>query len=567
MARYQARAGRRGRLLPLLAAAVLAALAVPGGALAPASVRAASGFPAGYERYHTYAEMVAVLDATVADHPTIVRKFSIGRSYEGRELWAAKISDNVHLDENEPEALFDSLTHAREHLTVEMNLYLLRLLTDGYGSNARITTLVNTREVFLIFMLNPDGGEFDIARGEFAAWRKNRQPVPRSDEVGVDPNRNFGFKWGCCDGSSGDPADETYRGWAAWVAPEVRAYRDFIRSRVVGGRQQIRVAISWHTSSELVLWPYGYTTNTSVTTMTAHDRMTFVALGRQMAAYNGYTAQPSHKLYVTDGDQASWSHYEQRVFHFTFEMYPREIEFYPPDDIIARQTARNREAVLYLLEQATCPYRAAGLGTTHCGPLDEDFEINRGWQVDAYGTDSALAGRWQRGVPAQTRDGSGVKQRARVPSGQSDLVTGQRAGATVNANDLDGGVTSVLSPPFRLAAGTGWRLLLRYTFAHDARASAADYLRVSVVAGSARTVLWSVAGRAENRNASWSARTINLDAFAGRSLRILIEAGDGGPDNLVEAAVDDVRVYAAPLSATTGTGPLVTAIRPGLYAS
>jgi predicted transcriptional regulator len=68
--------------------------------------------------------------------PTIVKKFSIGKSYQGRELWAAKISDNVNTDENEPEVMFDSLTHAREHITVEMNLYLLHLLADNYGSNS-----------------------------------------------------------------------------------------------------------------------------------------------------------------------------------------------------------------------------------------------------------------------------------------------------------------------------------------------------------------------------------------------------------------------------------------------
>ena len=66
--------------------------------------------------------MVAELDQAVADHPDIVAKFSIGTSYQGRELWAAKISDNVATDEDEPEVLFDGLHHAREHLTVEQSL-------------------------------------------------------------------------------------------------------------------------------------------------------------------------------------------------------------------------------------------------------------------------------------------------------------------------------------------------------------------------------------------------------------------------------------------------------------
>ena len=91
--------------------------------------------------------MVAVLDDAVADHPEIVQKFSIGESYKGREIWAAKISDNVPVDEAEPEILFDALTHAREHLTVEQALYLLETLTTGYGTDGVITHLVDDREI------------------------------------------------------------------------------------------------------------------------------------------------------------------------------------------------------------------------------------------------------------------------------------------------------------------------------------------------------------------------------------------------------------------------------------
>ncbi|MEA2279001.1 MAG: carboxypeptidase, partial [Solirubrobacteraceae bacterium] len=67
--------------------------------------------------YHTYQEMVDEVTATAAAHPDIVKMFSIGRSYEGRELWAVKISDNVAVDESEPEVLFTANQHAREHIT------------------------------------------------------------------------------------------------------------------------------------------------------------------------------------------------------------------------------------------------------------------------------------------------------------------------------------------------------------------------------------------------------------------------------------------------------------------
>ena len=121
--------------------AVLVALAgSPSGALA-------ADFPSYDSRYHNYAEMSADVAAVAAARPSIVRRFSIARSYQGRELWAAKVSDNVGVDESEPEVLFNALHHAREHLTAEMTLYILHLLADNYGRDSRITNLVNTREI------------------------------------------------------------------------------------------------------------------------------------------------------------------------------------------------------------------------------------------------------------------------------------------------------------------------------------------------------------------------------------------------------------------------------------
>ncbi len=70
-------------------------------------------------------------------YPGLVSRFSLGRSYQGREIWAAKVSDNVAVDEAEPEVLFTANQHAREHLTVEMALYILRELTSKYATDAR----------------------------------------------------------------------------------------------------------------------------------------------------------------------------------------------------------------------------------------------------------------------------------------------------------------------------------------------------------------------------------------------------------------------------------------------
>ncbi|NEE21440.1 zinc carboxypeptidase, partial [Streptomyces sp. SID7499] len=129
--------------------------------------------------------------------------------------------------------------------------------------------------------------------------RKNRQPNSGSSAIGTDLNRNWAYKWGCCGGSSSSPSSETYRGAAAESAPETKVVADFVRSRVVGGKQQITAAIDFHTYSELVLWPFGYTYNDTAPGMTADDRNAFAAVGQKMAASNGYTAEQSSDLYIT----------------------------------------------------------------------------------------------------------------------------------------------------------------------------------------------------------------------------------------------------------------------------
>ncbi len=325
-------------------------------------------FPAYDSNYHDYAEMVAELQQAAFDHPAILSLFSLGLTYEGRTMWAVKISDNVGVDEDEPEVLLNHHQHAREHLTIEMALYTLNMLTDEYGADPRITGIVDSREIWLTFDANSDGGEFDIATGSYVSWRKNRQPNAGSSYVGTDLNRNWGYRWGCCGGSSGTPSSTTYRGASAFSAPETSAIRDFVDSRVVGGLQQIKTNIDFHTYGELVLWPYGYTYTDVPSDMTVDDHDTFVTMGQAMAATNGYTPQQSSDLYITDGTIDDWMYGVHRIFSFTFEMYPVSSSpgFYPPDEVIPAETARNREAILYLIENAGCPYAVIGKQAQYC---------------------------------------------------------------------------------------------------------------------------------------------------------------------------------------------------------
>ena len=264
------------RRLSLLVSILLTAL------VAPSSATAAE--VTGFEYYHTYDEVKAALLAAQTQHPDIARRFDIGRSYEGRRIWAIKISDNVGTDEDEPEVFINALIHARERATNELALAIIGWLTDSYGDSdafgQRVTDIVNSREIFIVPIVNPDGAEFDMQGGQWHEWRKNRQPIPNSSRIGIDLNRQFGYMWGCCGGSSGKPAAWNYRGPNAWYAPEARRYRNFVNSRVINGQQQIKVILSLHSAGRLVLWPYSYTKQDVPPDMTQDDHDAFVALGQ-----------------------------------------------------------------------------------------------------------------------------------------------------------------------------------------------------------------------------------------------------------------------------------------------
>ena len=535
------------RPLPRIASAAALSIGLLAGV---AGTTAAADFAPRDSAYHTYAEMVTEIQAVAAAHPDIVEVHSIGKSYQGRDIWIAKISDNVATDEAEPEILFDALHHAREHLTLEQALYALHMLADGYGTDATVANLVDNREVWIIFDVNPDGAEYDLtcthsAKPPYCAWRKNRQRNAGTSAVGTDINRNYGYRWGCCGGSSGHASSLNYRGRAPWSTPEARVVRDFVNSRVVGGIQQIKAHVTLHTNGQLILWPYGYTKANVPSDMTAVDHNTFVAMGRRTAALNGYKAEQSSDLYITDGDEIDWMYGVHRIFSFTWELYPPETatvwgDHYPPDERIAPQTARNRSALLYVIDIGGCPYRAIAKTTALCGPFYDDMEISRGWQRNPDGTDTATRGAWSRSNPSATSSRGFRMQLGTAYSGSKDLVTGGPAGASANSYDLDG-TTTIRSVPIQLPATTG-PLSFVYYFAHNATSSSSDYFRVYVEAGGTRTQVYQELGRRRFDAARWARLTLPLSAWAGQSVQIVFKAADRGTGSLVEAAVDDVRI-------------------------
>jgi carboxypeptidase T len=340
---------------------------------------------------------------------------------------------------------------------------------------------------------------------------------------------------------------------------------------VIGGQQQITVAIDFHTYSELVLWPYGYTYTDVPGDMTQDDHDVLVAMGQAMANTNGYTPEQASDLYITDGTINDWLYAQHGILNYTFEMYPRTSSqggFYPPDEVIPAQTSRNRAAVLYLIDKAACPYAVIGKEAQYCstgptptptatntpGPTPtatntpsggdlffDNFETNQGWTVNPNGTNTATTGQWERGDPAATNS-SGAKQLGNTVSGTNDLVTGRLAGSSAGAYDIDGGVTSIRSPSIALTGGSNYTLAFSYYLAHGSNATSADYFRVRIVSGSTTTTVFERLGSTTDVDAVWTSQSVNLNAYAGQTIQILIEAADASTASLVEAAVDDVRV-------------------------
>ena len=169
----------------------------------------------------------------------------------------------------------------------------------------------------------------------------------------------------------------------------------------------------------------------------------------------------------------------------------------------------------------------------------DGFETATGWTAGS--TDTATAGRLERGDPEATTSAGVTTQLGTAAGGTYALVTGAAAGSSAGANDLDGGVTTIRSPAITLPTGTLTLTFSAY-LAHLNNATSADYLRVRVVSGSTSTTVFTQTAAASTRAAAWSPATVNLSAYAGQTVNLLVEAADAGTASLIEAAVDDMRI-------------------------
>ncbi len=114
--------------------------------------------------YNSYVSVRDQLQAHAANFPAITRLENLGNTQDFRAIWALRITDNPEVEEAEPEFKYVSTMHGDEPVGTEMMLYLIDRLLTGYGNDARITALVNTTDIWIVPLMNPDGLSFGLRR-------------------------------------------------------------------------------------------------------------------------------------------------------------------------------------------------------------------------------------------------------------------------------------------------------------------------------------------------------------------------------------------------------------------
>ncbi len=285
--------------------------------LAPLAVPGTPAPAAGdtFKVYRSFDKPVTGIRATLAAWAaadTLIHVDSIGASIEGRPILAVKIGAAADAP-SRPNVLFMATHHAREWVSTEMAMRLIRWIADSLSR-----PLLAARDVWVIPVENPDGYQytFDVDR----LWRKNRRSNG-DGSTGVDPNRNYPAFWGHDNlGSSPVRNTDIYRGTGPASEPETQAIVSFHAAHPPV------LAVSYHTYSGLVLYPYGFRDGAL-----APDASVFQALAgtdllpgvidslpNSMLAY--YHPGPSWNLYPTNGEYTEWAYRAHGTIAFTPEL-------------------------------------------------------------------------------------------------------------------------------------------------------------------------------------------------------------------------------------------------------
>lgn len=327
--------------------------------------------------YRSFEKPLVGIRATLrawAAADTVLHLDSIGASIEGRPIVAVKIGASAD-SPSRPNVLFMATHHAREWVSTEMAMKLIRWIVDSLPPS-----LLAQRDVWVIPVQNPDGYQYTFTDARL--WRKNRR-LNGDGTYGIDLNRNYPGFWGLDNvGSSNMPPSEVYRGPAPASEPETQAVVAFHAAHPPV------IAVSYHTYSGLILHPYGHRTGAQ-----APDRTLFQALAgtdllpavRDFVPSSNityYHPGPGWNLYPTNGEYTDWAYRAHGTIAFTPELTsgcctPDSGLFYdfrfPDDSALVEQVFRDNLPFAVSLIQAAGDLRNA-VGASGLRPAAARFE-------------------------------------------------------------------------------------------------------------------------------------------------------------------------------------------------
>lgn len=266
------------------------------------------------DSYSDLAEINRRLEYIANDNKDIAQVFVIGKSVEGREIKAIRISSADQKDV--PEILFVGLHHAREWISYEVPLSTAEFIVKNKDSNTFLKNILNNAVLWFVPMLNPDG--YLYSWEENRMWRYNRRINPDST-IGVDLNRNYDATWIKVDYVHGEkPFSE----------PETTAIKDLIENNVSSipqetGIQSLDGLITYHSYGQLILYPPGSTNEPP------EEIELYEELGSQMSGHifsqcgSNYLTMQITGLYNTFGEMTEWFMINnENKPAFTFELRP-----------------------------------------------------------------------------------------------------------------------------------------------------------------------------------------------------------------------------------------------------
>ncbi|MCB0598044.1 MAG: T9SS type A sorting domain-containing protein [Lewinellaceae bacterium] len=283
--------------------------------------------------YLSLSEILAELDEMRALYPGLitVRQPLNGTTAQGRQLFYVRISDNADTDEDEPEALYTGLHHAREPMSAMNLIFFMHYILENYATDPEVQDIVDNTELYFIPCVNPDGYEYNRSTNPNGGgmWRKNRRNNGNGT-YGVDLNRNYGFQWGYDNsGSSPTTSSDTYRGPSSFSEAETQMIRDFCLSR------QFVTALNDHAYGNYLVLPWGYTNAIPESTL-------FNSIGDDLNNCNNYLVGNPYATvgYPVNGSSDDWMYGEQaakgKIYAITPEIGTSSDGFWPaPSKIVS----------------------------------------------------------------------------------------------------------------------------------------------------------------------------------------------------------------------------------------